>query len=56
MRFFMQAPYTDVGWVDEEDKGPFGWLKNPFGGKDKKKTPVQKEEPSTDSDAQRPSA
>jgi hypothetical protein len=28
----MQAPYTDVGWVDEK-ADPFKWAKQLFGGK-----------------------
>lgn len=36
----MQAPYTDVGWVDKE-ADPFKWAKNLFGGK--KETPKEDE-------------
>lgn len=28
----VQAPYTDVGWVDDS-ADPFKWAKNLFGGK-----------------------
>lgn len=37
---WLQAPYTDQGWVDE-DADPFKWAKNLFGGK---KTEEAKEE------------
>lgn len=41
---WLQAPYTDQGWVDEE-ADPFKWAKNIFGGK-KKKEEVKDDEKS----------
>lgn len=38
---WVQAPYTDQGWVDEE-ADPFKWAKNLFGGKKKEEAKEEK--------------